>query len=124
MKHPPQTKAFGQVVNRFSDALEHTSRFSCKGVSRFAQEAGIHPSSLSRLIHNKINPSFALVARLTAALEKELGYKIDPRDLIAEHGAFASSVCDLVGCSGCSLTPRDEVGAPQLNVTNPPKETR
>ncbi len=121
MKHPPQLKAFGPVVNRFSDVLQHTSRFSSKGVSRLAREAGVHPSSLSRLLNNKINPSFALVARLTAAVEKEIGYRIDPRELISENGIFADSVCGLVGCRGCSLTPRDEFGRPKFSVTDPAK---
>lgn len=121
MKHPPQLKAFGPVVNRFSDVLQHTSRFSSKGVSRLAHEAGVHPSSLSRLMNNKINPSFALVARLTAAVEKELGFRIDPRELISEHGAFADSVCGLVGCRGCSLTPKDELGSTKPTVTDPLK---
>ena len=80
----------------------HVDRFEFLGVQRLAEAADVSPSSISRLINNKINPSFALVARVTAAIEKELGKKIDPRDLIAENGEFLTrSVCDLTACRGC-----------------------
>ncbi len=80
----------------------HVDKFACRGVQRLAEVAEVSPSSISRLINNKINPSFALVARVTAAIEKELGIRMDPRDLIAENGEFLTrSVCDLTGCLGC-----------------------
>lgn len=67
-----------------------------------AEDAGVDPSTVSRLIHQKINPSFLLVARITGALERQLGRRIDPRDLIAENGEFLTPfTCDLTGCAGC-----------------------
>jgi len=113
MKHPPPTQAFGPVVNRFSDVMMHSDRFAFRGVSRLAEDAGVSPSSVSRLINNKLNPSFAFVARLTAAVEKQLGYRIDPRDLIAESGNFLTALnCVLVGCRGClPEEAKDEFGS-------------
>ena len=102
MKHPPQPQAFGPAVNRFLDVMEHTDRFAFKGTTRLAEAAGVNPSSVSRLIHGLQNPSFLMVARLADALEGQLGFRIDPRDLIAESGRFLTrSTCDLVGCDGC-----------------------
>ncbi len=102
MKHPPHPMGYGPIINRFADVLDHSDRFAFSGVSRLASEAGVSPSSVSRLLNNQINPSFALIARLTAALEKEFGFRIDPRDLIAEEGQFLTRcVCDLTGCPGC-----------------------
>lgn len=102
MKHPPSFNGYGPIINRLGDVLDHVDKFAFKGVQRLAEAADIHPSSISRLINNRINPSFALVARVTAAIEKELGFRIDPRDLIAENGAFLTrSVCDLTACLGC-----------------------
>lgn len=99
--HPPP-KAFGPTINRISDVMAHTMQFSFWGVGRLAEQAGVSRSTVSRIINGKINPSFVLVARLTAALEAELGRRIDPRDLVAENGAFLTPyTCDLVGCSGC-----------------------
>ena len=44
-----------------------------------------------------------MVARITDALERELGYRIDPRELVAEDGRFPTRyACDLIGgCRGC-----------------------
>lgn len=102
MTHPPP-QAFGPTVNRLGDVAAHTTRYAFKGVARLARDAGVSPSAVSRLLNGKMNPSFAMVARLTGALERELGYRIDPRDLVAENGAFPTRhVCDLVvGCRGC-----------------------
>jgi transcriptional regulator with XRE-family HTH domain len=102
MKHPPP-QAFGPTVNRVSDVAAHTTRYAFKGVGRLARDAGISPSAVSRLVSGKMNPSFVLVARITEALEKELGYRIDPRDLVAERGRFLTRfTCDLVAnCRGC-----------------------
>lgn len=82
--------------------MAHSTQFSFWGVSRLADVAGVSPAAVSRVIHGKINPSFIMVARITKALEDELGFRIDPRDLIAECGEFLTRfTCDLVGCRGC-----------------------
>lgn len=100
-KHPP-SQVFGPAINRLGDVMDHHDRFAFKGVTRLAHEAGVSPSSVSRLMHGKMNPSFLMVARLTEALERAYGCHIDPRDLIAENGKFVHRFCcDLVGCPGC-----------------------
>lgn len=98
---PPQ--AFGPAINRVSDLMAHTTRYAFKGVARLARDAGVSPSAVSRLINGRMNPSFLMVARIAGALEKELGYRIDPRELVAESGRFPTRhACDLVdGCRGC-----------------------
>lgn len=102
MYKPPHKQALGPVINRFADLMIHSERYAFKGVSRLARDARVSPSSVSRLINGKLNPSFVFVARLTAAIEKQLGFRIDPRDLIAERGAFLTQfACDLAGCQGC-----------------------
>lgn len=99
------TKAFGPTINRIGDLMEHSERFAFHGTVRLAQAAAVSHSSVSRLIHQQTNPTFRLVARLTRALEMELGVHIDPRDLVAEEGAFINrSACDVVGCGGCLPT--------------------
>ena len=82
--------------------MVHSPRYAFKGVGRLARDARVSPSSVSRLINGKLNPSFVMVARLTAALEKQLGFPIDPRDLVAETGRFLTRhTCELVRCRGC-----------------------
>jgi transcriptional regulator with XRE-family HTH domain len=97
-----RTPGFGPAINRFTDVLAHHDKFAFKGVSRLAREARVSPASVSRLINGKMNPSFLMVARLTEALERHLGFRIDPRDLIAENGRFLEPfVCELMSCAGC-----------------------
>lgn len=98
--HP--TQAFGPPINRVSDLMAHTRRYAFKGVRRLAQDARVSPSAVSRLINGKMNPSFLMVARITDALERELGRRIDPRDLVAESARYLTRhACDLAGCRGC-----------------------
>lgn len=102
MNHARHPYPFGEVVNRIADVMAHHPKFAFKGVSRLAREAGVSPSTVSRLINGKSNPSFRMVARLTGVLERAYGYRIDPRDLLAEHGEFIHKFCcELTGCNGC-----------------------
>lgn len=102
MHNKPPAQAYGPTINRVADLMAHTQRYAFKGVSRLARDARLNPSSVSRLINGKINPSFLMVARLTTAIEQQLGYRIDPRDLVAENGTFLTRfVCRLAECSGC-----------------------
>lgn len=102
MKHQPNFRVFGPAINRFTDVMEHSDRFAFHGVTRLAFNARVAPSSVSRILRGEQNPTYLMVVRLTEALEKELGFRIDPRDLIAEEGQFLTRfACDLCGCSGC-----------------------
>jgi len=103
MKHPPPNQAFGPAVSRISDVMAHTSRYAFKGAGRLARDAKVSRSAVSRFMSGRSNPSFLMVARIADALEKELGYRIDPRDLVAEEGRFPTRyACDLIeSCRGC-----------------------
>lgn len=101
MEQPPK-QAFGPAVNRVSDVMAHTTRYAFKGVARLARDAGVSPSAVSRLINGRMNPSFLMVARIADALERELGFRIDPRELVAEGGRFPTRhACELARCRGC-----------------------
>jgi transcriptional regulator with XRE-family HTH domain len=102
MSNKSPSQASPPVINRLGDVMAHLNRYMFKGVARLAFDAGVAPSTVSRLLHHRINPSFALVSRITDALERQLGVRIDPRDVFAEHGRFLTKyACDLVGCPGC-----------------------
>jgi transcriptional regulator with XRE-family HTH domain len=120
MHTPSPSQVFGPAINRFADVMAHHNQFAFKGVSRLAHEAGVSPSSLSRLINGRMNPSFLMVARLTDALEHQFGFHIDPRDLVAENGRFPTRfTCSLVGCKGClPERARDEFGATKQAYTD------
>ena len=102
MNNNQPQQVFGPAVNRLADVMAHTDRYAFEGVVRLAKDARVSASSVSRLVYGKFNPSFVMVARLTAALEQELGFAIDPRNLFAENGEFLTRyVCDMVHCTGC-----------------------
>ena len=95
-------QVYGPVINRFGDVMAHTTRYAFNGIERLAKDARIHPSTLSKIIGHRMAPSFAIVQLLTDALERELGFRIDPREVIALEGGFLTPhVCDLVRCNGC-----------------------
>lgn len=90
------------VHNRIVAAMIHTSRYAFKGKARLAADCGVAPSTVCRFILGQCSPSFSLVAAVTAALEKQLGQAIDPRELVSRNGTYPTpSICALCGCKGC-----------------------
>ena len=104
MKHPPPSQVFGPAINRISDLMDHSPTFNFEGVRRLANAVGTSSASISRILCGQQNPSFLMLARITAALEDDFNKRIDPRDLVAENGQFLTRfACDLAGCRGCYL---------------------
>jgi transcriptional regulator with XRE-family HTH domain len=102
MSNPPPQQGYGPVINRIADVTAHLDRYMFKGTTRLALDSKVSPSTITRILNNQINPSFALVARITAAIESEFGIQIDPRNLVAENGDFLTPfTCDLMACKGC-----------------------
>lgn len=88
--------------NRLRAIMAHINFLSIEGQVRLAREAGVSPSVVSRTARGVSAPSFAVVLALTRALEKRLGKRIDPRDILNFDGQYpTASVCELCGCSGC-----------------------
>src|SRR5947209_1607159 len=91
-----------QINNRLLAILAHINRYSFQGQARLAQDAGVDRSTVCRLMSGQSSPSFAVVLALTQALEKQLGKRLDPREILSLDGTYpTASVCELVGCSGC-----------------------
>lgn len=91
-----------RVHNRIREVMLHLSRYGCKPQARLAEDAGVSPAAISRLLAGRSVPTFALVMALTRALEDRLDKRIDPRELVSFSGDFPTkSVCDLCGCPGC-----------------------
>lgn len=82
--------------------MAHTTRYAFKGLSRLAADCGVSKSTITRLAAGECRPSFELMLRVTASLERATCRAIDPRELISFDGTYPTpSVCDLVGCRGC-----------------------
>lgn len=91
------------VRNRIRAVLKHTRRYAFRPQSRLAADMGVARSTISRLLRNKVRPGLPLVLAITAALEKDLERRLDPRELVRfdTEPWPTASVCELVGCSGC-----------------------
>ncbi len=90
------------VHNRIRDVLIHTKWYAFKGEARLAHDARISKAGLSRIISGESAPTFRVICKIVAALEKAVGRPIDPREIVSFTGTYPTpSVCDLVGCRGC-----------------------
>ena len=91
-----------KVHNRVLILMAHTTRYAFRGQSRLARDAGISKSAISRLVTGQSSPLFITVTRMATALEKVIGKRIDPRELITEDNAYPTrTICQFVGCKGC-----------------------
>lgn len=94
--------ALPKTHNRIHVVLAHTSRYAFEPQARLAADVGVSRSTISRLINGRSSPSFALVQRITAALERALQRPLDPRELFSPDGTYPTpSGCALCGCQGC-----------------------
>lgn len=71
-----------QHPNRLREYLEQVQEYWFHGPQRrFARDAGIAESTLSRILRQESQPSYGHICRIIAVLERKLGRKIDPRDI-------------------------------------------
>ena len=91
------------VRNRIRALMEHSVRYAFMGEARLAKDCGVSCAAVSRLMGGKSSPSFALVARISQAFERQFKRRIDPREIVSLDGSYpTASVCQLVGCKGCT----------------------
>lgn len=91
-----------RVQNRILAVITHLPRYGFCPQARLAEDAHVSPSTISRFLAGECNPSFALVAAIALALERQMGHRIDTRELVSLDGTYPTpSVCDLCGCRGC-----------------------
>ncbi len=131
---PPSSSSFVRrhVSERIRLIMAHTTRYAFDGCTRLAQDIGVHPATLSRVLSGKRSPSFALMCALAAALEQELGRSLDPRELLTFSGSYPTpSVCELCGCRGCAYSPQAKKSGRKARAeredsedSNPPRRQR
>lgn len=95
--HKPQP-----IQNRVKVLLVHIPKFSIQGQARLAAEVGVSRSTISRLVHGRINPSYRLARGVTDVLERMLGKPLDMREVFSTDGTYLTpSGCALCRCHGC-----------------------
>jgi len=88
--------------NRVAAVLDHAPRYSFKRLTRLAEDSGVSKAALSRLLRGGCTPTLRTLIKVSKSLERRLGRRIDPGELVSESGEYPTRfVCDLCGCKGC-----------------------
>jgi transcriptional regulator with XRE-family HTH domain len=72
---PPQVNQLPMLLAQIQDYWFHGPQ------QRFARDAGVSETTLSRILRGKTNPRYEDICKIVALLEKKLRRKIDPRDV-------------------------------------------
>ncbi len=90
------------LCNRVREILWHIPWYGFKTQARLAEDSGVSPAAISRLIRGESQPSLAVALRLTAALSRRLGRPLDVSEVFSLGGSYpTSSVCHLTHCRNC-----------------------
>lgn len=82
--------------------MSHLPRYSFKRVKRLAHDSGVFPATVSRIMRGQSKPSYAVMLKITKALEVALGKSLDMPELVREDREYPTTfICSLVGCYGC-----------------------
>lgn len=101
LQHKPIRKT-QPIQNRVKVLLVHIPKLSIQGQARLAAEVGVSRSTISRLVHGRINPSYRLARSVTDVLERMLGKPLDMREVFSTDGTYLTpSGCALCRCRGC-----------------------
>jgi transcriptional regulator with XRE-family HTH domain len=88
--------------NRLRAIIQHIDTFYFQGITKLAHEAGVSHSAISRICSGKSGASYPVVCAIADVLEKHLGKRIDPREIVSFNGTYPTqSVCELCNCKGC-----------------------
>ena len=88
--------------NRVAAIMMHTPRYSFRGTSRLAADAGVSKSTISHLVHGQSNPLYITVSKVVKVLETHVRKPLACREVVSETGTYPTQfVCELVGCPGC-----------------------
>lgn len=92
-----------ETYNRVRAILLHVSWYGIAGQARLARDCGVCRSTISRVVHNRLSPSYSLARAITDALGRRLGVPLDIREVFSTDGSYPTArVCDLAGnCRGC-----------------------
>ena len=88
--------------NRLRQVVWHIPWYGFRTQARLAQDSGVSPSAISRIMRGKAQPTLPVAQRLTDALSRRLNLLIDLRDVFSPDGTYPTpSVCHLTRCPSC-----------------------
>ena len=72
---PPKTNRLSVYLGQVQDYWFHGPQ------KKLARDAGVTPSTLSRILRGTTNPRYEDICKIVGTLEEKLGRKIDPREV-------------------------------------------
>lgn len=82
--------------NRIAAIMAHITRYSFRGNSRLAHDAGLSRSTITHLVRGLNNPLYITVRQVVKSLEFQLGRRLAFDQVIAVQGRYPTpSVCEL-----------------------------
>jgi transcriptional regulator with XRE-family HTH domain len=96
----------GILRHRVREVLWHIPWYGFKTQARLAQDSGVSPAAISRLLRGESQPSLLIALRLVRALSRRLGRPLDVGEVFSLDGTYPTpSVCRLTGCRNCLPPP-------------------
>lgn len=80
--------------NRIREILVYLNGTPVSSERGLACAIGVSPSALNRIIQGKCIPSFQTMAALSWVVEKHLGHRIDPRDILSFDGSYPTATVE------------------------------
>jgi transcriptional regulator with XRE-family HTH domain len=98
----PSISHSAALSNRVREILWHIPWYGFKTQARLAQDSGVSPAAISRLIRGESQPSLVVALLITQALSMRLGRPLDVSEVFSLDSTYpTASVCHLTGCRNC-----------------------
>ena len=103
----------GRTVNRAREIASHIPKYGFRTQARLAADTGVSPANISRMVRNVSGQRLATALRVSDALSRRLGKRVDVREVFSLDGTYPTqSACELAGCRGCQLDPGFAIRTP------------
>lgn len=99
MSNPDRSAtASTKCQNRILAIMAHITRYSFRGTTRLAADAGVSKSTISHLLRGLNNPLYITVRQVVKCLEFQLGRVLHCKEVMSLDGKYpTASVCQLCG---------------------------
>ena len=88
-----------RVTNRLKLVLVRLPEYIFCGQVKLARATGFSPSTISRIVHNTLQPSIYTVMRIMAVLEQEFSRPLNYQEIFSIDGNYPTkNICTVLGC--------------------------
>jgi len=111
------------VYNRLGMIMAHTNRYAFDPAPRLARDTGLSYTTIYNILHGYNSPTYWTAIRITEALEKATGKRLDPREIMDIKDKFPTECgCQYMGCKHCEYTNMNTTVVSTVEVPDRGKE--